>query len=173
MLKAIILLGGPNNAQGELSEIVKSRCKTTFEYHLNYPELKILCTGGFGAHFNVTEQAHADYVKAYLTALGVPDTQFLPIAESRFTLEDALLAKPILKQAAISEVVLITSSFHMKRAKYIFNRLCPELLLECVEAPTPVCDHELEKLLAHEVKALQREAENIDTLLASADTNAQ
>lgn len=173
MSKAIILLGGPNNAQGELSEIVKSRCQTTFEYHLNYPELKILCTGGFGAHFNVTEHAHADYVIAYLKALGVPDTQFLPIAESRFTLEDALLTKPILKQAAISEVVLITSSFHMKRAKYIFNRLCPEFLLECVEAPTPVCEYELEKLLAHEVRALQREAENIDKLLADIETKTQ
>ena len=173
MSKAIILLGGPNNAQGELSEIVIKRCQTAFEYHLNFPELKILCTGGFGAHFNETEHPHADYVKAYLKELGIPDTQFLPIAESRFTLEDALLTKPILKQTAISEIVLITSSFHMKRAKYIFSRLCPELLLECVEAPTPVCEHELEKLLAHEVRAMQREAKNIDMLLASADNNAQ
>ena len=172
MSKAIILLGGPNNAQGELSEIVIKRCQTAFEYHLNFPELKILCTGGFGAHFNETEHAHADYVKAYLKELGVHDTQFLPIAESRFTLEDALLTKPILQRADISEVVLITSSFHMKRAKYIFNRLCPELFLECVEAPTPVCEHELEKLLAHEVRALQREAKNIDILLASIDTSA-
>ena len=173
MFKAIVLLGGPNSDKGELSDIVKSRCQTAFEYHLNYPELKILCTGGFGAHFNVTQQAHADYVKAYLKELGVSETQFLPIAESRFTLEDALLAKPILKQAAISDVVLITSSFHIKRAKYIFNRICPELFLECVEAPTPVCKHELEKLLAHEVRALQREAENIDSLLTSVDTSAQ
>ena len=125
-------MDGPNNAQAELYEIVKSRCQTTFEYQLHYPELKILCTDGFDAHFNETEHAHADSVKAFLKVLGFSHTQFLPIAESRFTLEDALLTKPILKQAAISEVALITSSFHMKRAKYIFNRLCPEFLLECV-----------------------------------------
>jgi uncharacterized SAM-binding protein YcdF (DUF218 family) len=172
MSKAIVLLGGPNSALGELSEIVKSRCQTAFEYHRNYPELKILCTGGFGVHFNVTEQAHADYVKAYLKELGVADNQFLPIAESRYTLEDALLTKPILKQAAISEIVLITSSFHMKRAQYIFKRLCPELSLECIEAPTPVSEQESERLLAHEVKALKREAENIDLFLAGVDVNA-
>ncbi|WP_349286233.1 hypothetical protein [Pseudoalteromonas sp. BZB3] len=76
MSKAIILLGGPNNAQGELSEIVKSRCQTTFQYHLNYPELKILCTGGFGAHFNVTEHAHADYIIAYLKRWVFPILNF-------------------------------------------------------------------------------------------------
>lgn len=56
----------------------------------------------------------------------------------------------------------------MKRANYIFNRL----LLECVEAPTPACEHELEKLLAPKLRALQREAKNIDTLMASIDTRA-
>ena len=166
MTKAIVLLGGPNNEKGELSEIVKARCLSAFGAFEQLQDHKLLCTGGFGAHFNTTNQPHGFYVKKYLLALGVSADAFLDIAQSRFTLEDALLAKPILEAAGITQIKLITSSFHMKRAAYVFSNLCSELEIETISAPTPVNKDELVRLQAHEVTALEREKNNILALLS-------
>ncbi|MBB1303829.1 hypothetical protein H5183_21260 [Pseudoalteromonas sp. SR44-8] len=51
---ALIVLGGPNNNDGSLSVIAKSRCQRAYQIYQANHSVKVLCTGGFGAHFNTT-----------------------------------------------------------------------------------------------------------------------
>ena len=62
----IILLGSPNDEEGQLSSIGIERANCSIEEYRNHPDYKILPTGGFGEHFNKTDMPHASYAKHYL-----------------------------------------------------------------------------------------------------------
>ena len=118
---------------------------------------KILCTGGFGRHFNTTISPHGKYAQDYLESSGVLAESFLEIALSSFTLEDATLSQPILEANSIKNVVLVTSDYHMKRAKLVFSHILPNIKIECSEAVTSASDDELKRLTRHESIAIERD----------------
>ncbi len=62
--EVLIVLGSPNSPSGKLSDISLSR----LNYCVNHyqPGNLILCTGGWGAHFNTSEHAHASLARQYL-----------------------------------------------------------------------------------------------------------
>ncbi len=66
--EVFIILGSPNTPTGELSVISKSR----LNYCVHHYKLgnKVLCTGGWGPHFNTSEHPHAFYAKKYLIHAG-------------------------------------------------------------------------------------------------------
>lgn len=117
---AIVILGAPNDDQGTLSQIAISRCDIALTEWNKHSALKLICTGGIGEHFNTTSTAHAYYLKQYLMNKGVPETSFLALVESRFTFEDALLSKSVIDDNGITSVILVTSEFHLPRAKLVF-----------------------------------------------------
>jgi len=158
---AIIVLGSPNDENGNLLPIALSRCEKALSEFNKQTNCKILCTGGFGKHFNSTQIPHGNYVKEYLEAKGVPSTSFLEVALSSFTLEDATLSRPILFKNSISEVVLVTSEFHMERAKLVFNHVLPEFNFRYSQAETKVSDSEFQRLTKHEKNAIKRELANL------------
>jgi hypothetical protein len=51
---AIVVLGSPNDENGKLLPIAISRCEKAFSEYVRIGECKILCTGGFGQHSNLT-----------------------------------------------------------------------------------------------------------------------
>ena len=59
-----IVLGSPNSSTGVLSKISKSRLNYCVSHFKN--DNLVLCTGGWGPHFNTSEQPHASYEKKYL-----------------------------------------------------------------------------------------------------------
>ncbi|WP_283710477.1 YdcF family protein [Pseudoalteromonas prydzensis] len=164
MNTVIILLGAPNNSDGSLTAIAKSRCDKAYQIFLQQPYCKLLCTGGFGAHFNTTNIAHGDLTKAYLIKLGVPASAFLPVALSRFTFEDATLAQPILASAGAKKAILVSSEFHIARVHYVFSHVFPHIEFICEAAITPLPKAELEQLAAHEEHAMEREKVNVKKL---------
>ncbi|CAM3955211.1 MULTISPECIES: YdcF family protein [Pseudoalteromonas] len=164
MSSVIILLGAPNNSDGSLTAIAKSRCDKAYQVFLQQPYSKLLCTGGFGAHFNTTNTAHGDLTKAYLIKLGVPENAFLPVALSRFTFEDATLAEPILASAEAKKAILVSSEFHIARVYYVFSHVLPHIEFSCEAAITPLPEAELEQLVAHEKHAMERERSNVEKL---------
>ena len=119
----IIVLGSPNSEKGELYSTGLERCQTAAEQYRLHPDYYFLLTGGFGAHFNTTSFPHAHYVKNCLIGLGIPESRFTEFAESRNTIEDAALSRPIVEKYAAKDLIIITSEFHLKRAEHVFRRV--------------------------------------------------
>ncbi|MCL1146381.1 YdcF family protein [Shewanella marinintestina] len=166
MSRVILVLGSPNDNQGRLGDIAISRCQAALLQYQLRPDSKVLLTGGFGEHFNQTHTAHALYCQAYLFEHGVPKTAFTDIALSRFTFEDAILSKPIIMEHGFNELCLVTSEFHMPRAKLIFSSIFTELKLSYVAAITPCPAAELQRLKQHELSVMDRERANLAALNA-------
>jgi uncharacterized SAM-binding protein YcdF (DUF218 family) len=60
-------------------------------------------------------------------ALGVSAADLILEKRSRNTYENAKYVKPLLQDGRYDTVVLVTSSYHMRRAKLAFNRLGMEV----------------------------------------------
>ena len=118
----IVVLGSPNSETGELSSIAKERCELALAEYAKRPGWKLLLTGGYGTHFNTTDQPHAAYVKRYLVSRGISAQDILELVESANTLQDASFSKPIVLKYDASEIVVVTSDYHVERARYIFER---------------------------------------------------
>lgn len=163
MSRVILVLGSPNDNQGRLSDIAISRCQAALGQYQLRPDSKVLLTGGFGA-FNQTNTAHALYCQAYLIDHGMPNSAFIDIALSRFTFEDAILSKPIVEQHKFNEITLVTSEFHMPRARLIFSQIFAAQKLTYVAATTSCSATELERLKQHELSVMDREKANLAAL---------
>jgi len=122
VLGLIIVLGSPNSETGELYTVAKERCAVVLAEYVQRPNWRFLLTGGYGAHFNTTDQPHAAYSKQYLLQQGVPSQALVEFAESTNTIQDAVLSKPIVLKYKVSEIVVVTSDYHIARARYIFER---------------------------------------------------
>jgi uncharacterized SAM-binding protein YcdF (DUF218 family) len=160
---AIVILGSPNDKDGNLLPIAISRAEAALVEYKKRGSCKLLCTGGFGKQFNSTNTPHGRYLQKYLVSKGIPSSAFIEIALSAYTLQDATLSKPILEQHSITRCILVTSDFHMERAKLVFKHIFPQLDFEYSKAKTLVSDAELQTLVTHEKSAIKRELENFKT----------
>ncbi|MEI6386411.1 MAG: YdcF family protein [Spirochaetota bacterium] len=151
---AIVILGSPNDSDGRLSPQALSRIGVGLEAFRSQPSAVILLTGGFGPHFNNAARPHAAYARDHLMERGAPGEAFLEFALSSNTVEDALLAGPILAKAGIDRALIVSSDFHLARARFVFLALNPRLDLEFLAAPTLLPPEELARLAAHEEEAL-------------------
>lgn len=119
-MKIILVLGSPNEPDGTLSEMAKSRlaiCRELYE-----PETyKIVLTGGFGSHFNTTDKPHSYYLKQNLVSENVREEDILALIESRHSVEDATLSKWIIAEYKPEEIIIVTSDYHFERVKMIFE----------------------------------------------------
>ena len=152
----IVVLGAPNSDKGELSEIAMNRLDRAVSFWKINKGYKILCTGGFGPHFNTTNQPHAKYATDYLQKKGVPADAILPYVISSNTLDDVLKAKPVIQHYQPQNLIVITSDFHMERAAILFNRHLQEQNLIFIEATSTLDETRLSQLIAHERNAISR-----------------
>jgi uncharacterized SAM-binding protein YcdF (DUF218 family) len=156
MKGVIFLLGAPNDKKGRLSNIARERCEQAFLEYRKNPGYKILPTGGFGPHFNVTDKPHAFYSSRYLISMGVPEDDILECVESASTLEDAELAWPVIQKYGVERMIVVTSDFHIQRARIIFERRFSEMPILFAESKTHLSLKELDKLKLKEKRALAR-----------------
>jgi uncharacterized SAM-binding protein YcdF (DUF218 family) len=156
----IIVLGSPNDEQGNLHSIAVERCECALRLSTENPDWELLLTGGFGAHFNTTGQPHVFYLQRWLRERGVPVTAFLPFAESRNTIEDAGLARPIVLATGARNALVVTSDYHLDRARFVFEREFTHtgVALQFVGTVTDEsrCRLDLAALRKHEREALTR-----------------
>lgn len=83
---------------------------------------KILITGGSGS-ISKPNNREAIYVRDYLKAIHVPDSAILIENNSKNTYENAIFTKHILDSIQFKgSILLVTSSFHMRRSLAIFNK---------------------------------------------------
>ena len=154
-MEVIVVLGSPNFPDGTLGPIALDRlqgCLSIF----NSQKHKILCTGGFGAHFNTSPVAHANYLKDFLILKGVPSTAFLPLALSSNTVEDAVMSKSILKETDFKDLIIITSEYHVARVEFIFTEILKDFNLNFKAVTHHSIDDVLEPLIQHEKVAMDQ-----------------
>jgi len=151
---AIVVLGAPNDAEGKLSSIALERCRQALALYSKHPDAYILPTGGWGEHFNTTDKPHGYYIKQHLTAHGVPEQKILECAESANTIQDAEFSKPILGRHGITDLIVVTSDFHVPRAQFLFRREFPNGSLSFSAAKTNLPEDDLWRLKEHEERAL-------------------
>jgi uncharacterized SAM-binding protein YcdF (DUF218 family) len=85
---------------------------------------KILVSGGQNGVIKEDDFSEAAFIKFNLIELGIPANDILIEASSRNTIENAKFCKQILQQHNLNNkpIVLITSAFHMQRARLIFEQ---------------------------------------------------
>ena len=154
-MEVIVVLGSPNFPDGTLGPIALDRlqgCLSIF----NSQKHKILCTGGFGAHFNTSPVAHANYLKDFLILKGVPSTAFLPLALSSNTVEDAVMSKSILMKTVFKDLIITTSEYHVARVEFIFTEILKDFNLNFKAVAHHSIDDVLEPLIQHEKVAMDK-----------------
>lgn len=83
---------------------------------------KILITGGSGS-ISKPNQREAIYIKKYLKSISIPDSNIIIENNSKNTYENAVFTKHILDSMQFKgSILLVTSSFHMRRSLAIFNK---------------------------------------------------
>lgn len=156
MDKLLIVLGAPNDHMGNLSQIAKDRLGCAYHFYNANNDFKIICTGGFGQHFNTTAHPHYDYAKKYLTDRNVPADAFLACPPSSNTIEDFQMTRDQVLEDKPGIVAVITSDFHVPRARFLYHRIIQYPPVVFIPAPSSLPKEELSRLLEHEVRALQR-----------------
>ena len=152
----ILVLGSPNDAQGHLSSIALERCSQALAEFRKNPGYAVLPTGGWGEHFNTTDKPHGFYVRRELQTRGIPESAFLPCAESSSTIEDASLSRPILDAYPDADLIVVTSDFHADRATFLFEREFPDRRITLSTSTTDLPPEELSRRRDHEQKALDK-----------------
>jgi uncharacterized SAM-binding protein YcdF (DUF218 family) len=148
----LVILGSPNSPKGALSPISKSRLDQCLNLYTRVKS--ILCTGGWGDHFNTAPLAHAEYLKQYLLKKGVNRNDFLELAISSNTVDDAVKIKPIIAQFSNPNITVITSDFHVDRVQLIFKEILKPYHIKFVGAKSNMQKAELDRLIKHEKKAI-------------------
>lgn len=155
MNKIIMLLGSPNDNMGKLSQIAIDRNDCAFNIYKINKDIKMLCTGGFGKHFNNTNLPHAQYSKDYLISKGADENDFLPFILSSNTYEDLEMAKPVVEKENPDLLIVITSDFHIERVKLLYDRIIGYSKIIFISAMSTLSEEELQPIILHEKNALR------------------
>ncbi|HVI45169.1 MAG TPA: YdcF family protein [Chitinophaga sp.] len=152
----ILSLGAPNDAAGRLSEMATDRLNAVIQLYRCNPGYHIICTGGKGEHFNTASLLHYDYSYQYLRQHSIPESALLPGVPSTHTIEDFTLSREQLHAAAPEVLIVVTSDFHIARARLIYNRYVQYAPVVFWGAPSSMGADQLAALQAHELKAIAR-----------------
>lgn len=80
---------------------------------------RILCAGGQSEYYPRSE---ADACRELLLDAGLPPAAILTEARSRSTEENAIYSKELLDELGLSRVVLVSDSYHILRAGWLFGK---------------------------------------------------
>ena len=148
----LIILGSPNSPSGKLRDISISRLNHCIKRYQKGN--LVLCTGGWGEHFNTSKQAHAALAKQYLLKKGILEDDFLDFALSGNTVDDAVKIKPIISQLNQIKLTIITSDYHLKRVQLIFNTILEGYTMEFIGVKNNLNKEEQNALIQHEENAI-------------------
>lgn len=81
----------------------------------------IIVSGGSGILF-YQKKSEAELAKKFLIQNGIPDERIITETKSRNTAENAIYTAQILKKLKKSNVLLVTSAFHLRRAEASFKK---------------------------------------------------
>ncbi|MCY3833755.1 MAG: YdcF family protein [Chloroflexi bacterium] len=114
----IIVLGSGLRDDGRPGPALTRRSRHGAElWHRGVAPL-ILCAGGQSEYYPRTE---ADACREILLGAGIPTEAILLEERSRSTEENAIFSRRLLDERRLAPVVLITDSYHMLRARWLFG----------------------------------------------------
>lgn len=126
----VLVLGAKAN-NGNLSKTLINRLDTTVEYLNKHKTAKAILCGG---KENNNELSQAEYMQKYLIEKGIAKERLITETSSKNTYENIKFALEKLDKKP-SEIMVISSSYHLFRAKFILYRF--GILARTVPAKTP------------------------------------
>lgn len=156
MKSILLLLGSPNDNKGNLSQIAKDRNNCAYELYKSNNDIKLVCTGGFGEHFNTTNIPHAQYAKDALIQKGVSKADFLPLILSSNTYDDFIKSKGIIEKEQPDLLIIVSSDFHIDRVRLLHEKILDYPHTIFIPAKSSLSAEELHPLIKHEQKAIER-----------------
>jgi len=118
-MKVIICLGR-DFLKPENIEQNKSRAKKAVELYLQNVALKIIFSGGFYSRSDLSE---AQFLAKIAREEGVPQKDIILEEKSNETIENVKYCLEIMNQRKFDSAIVITSNFHLRRTKFIFNKI--------------------------------------------------
>ncbi|MDX1996013.1 MAG: YdcF family protein [bacterium] len=116
----IIVLGSGLRRNGSPGDALTRRSVWAAQLYQQGIAENIICTGGIGRN---QRRSEASACREILLARGVPDSAILLEEQSKSTEENALYSAEIMAANDWSSAVLVTDSFHMLRADWIFDQV--------------------------------------------------
>jgi len=156
--EVLIILGSPNSPSGKLSDISISRLNYCIKRYQKGNLL--LCTGGWGEHFNTSKNSHSTFAKQYLIEKGLLEEDFLDFALSKNTVDDAVKIKPIISKLGKIKLIIITSDYHLDRVKIIFNKILENYTMDFIGVESNLEQEEYNELMLHEKKSINSIVQN-------------
>jgi len=156
---AIVILAHSVNQDGTLPQIPKYRVELGVELLKKGIAKNLIMSGSCG--FLVTyipSKTEAKAMKEYAISLGVPEKNIFTEEDSKDTIGNAYFTrKNLLEPKKWKDIVVVTSEYHILRARYIFQKILgKDYRFEIVAADS--------HLTAEEVRQKSIEEEKIMTL---------
>jgi uncharacterized SAM-binding protein YcdF (DUF218 family) len=125
----IVLGAGIRGDEPSLS--LQYRLDTAINYIKEHPQTKIIVSGGKG---NANTLSEAEVMETYLISNGISKESIIQEDKSTNTHENISFSKELLPEEA-ANIVLVSSDYHLARAKLIADR--QGLTVETLAADTP------------------------------------
>jgi len=143
---AILVLGFKVNEDGNLSPTLKSRVDKGIELYKNGFAKYIVFSGGAVSNRHTEAQAMMDYsIKS-----GIPKQFVFAEKKSQNTVENVFNSNFIFNTIKAKKIIVVTSAYHTKRAKRIFEDYNYETQFVAVEYPSEIGIVGKFKALIHE-----------------------
>ncbi len=120
-MRVAIVLGNRMKDDGSLSDIMLSRLKLTLKLDSEQKIDKYIVSGGIAN--KVAGTAEATKMAEWLIANGIEENRVIKEDKSRTTVENAKFSVPIAQEIGATEIVLVTSTYHVTRRYLPAGRL--------------------------------------------------
>lgn len=114
----IVVLGSGLRRNGTAGDALTRRSRWGADLYFDGYAPVILCAGGYGYK---SPRSEASACRDVLLAEGVPDDVIYLEENSKSTEENAINTQKILEDEGWEDIILVTDSFHMLRAQWIFS----------------------------------------------------
>jgi len=115
---ALIVLG-QRTENGEIGALLQERLDTAVRLFGQHRYRCIIVSGGAVG----CERSEAEIMREYLIQQGVPPNKIVSEAQSRNTVQNIAYCRTLLRQANLASCVIVSNSFHLRRMKYIADKL--------------------------------------------------
>lgn len=136
----IIVLGGGRLNEGDLTTLSTQRLDKGVELYQQGVSGRFFALGGQYSTYREEairfDTTGAELRRDYLVSHGVPSENIELVSDGRDTLYEAFASRERVKKLGITEIYLVTSDKHMRRASFIFQRILGDkIIIHGIDVP--------------------------------------